>query len=223
MPTPRAPATSMSSAVADEERASRAATPSPASAASKMTGLGLRQPTSSETTMTSKRSAIPSRSSDEARRRRVVEVRHHGQPVAAPEGLEQGAVMGRGTPSACASSRMWVASSVADRRRRQRRRVEAEAPEQHVEPLRRRHLAVGRVPHALGLLPAPEERVHEGRQLDVRGEGPEGVVELPGGGAHDPAVDVDLGQPRRARRRPACRRGRRGSRGTAHGNGFRFA
>ena len=61
MPTARAPITSMS-ARSPTNRASAGREPIRSSAVSKMTGLGLRHPTSSETTMVSKSAAMPSRS-----------------------------------------------------------------------------------------------------------------------------------------------------------------
>ena len=76
------------------------------------------------------------------------------------------------------------------------RGIEAEAPDEHGEALGRRHLAVVLVPEPLGLLPAPHEAVDELAEIDPGGEGMEGLVELPRGGADDLALDRQLGQPR---------------------------
>ena len=62
MPTPRAPITSMSARSPTKRASAGRSAFIRSSAVSKMTGLGLRQPTSSEITMVSKRWAMPSRS-----------------------------------------------------------------------------------------------------------------------------------------------------------------
>src|SRR6185436_5521369 len=72
--------------------------------------------------------------------------------------------------------------------------LELESPEQHPEPLRGADLPMGFAANALRLLPAPEQRVHEGGQLHVRGEGPEGGVQEARGAVDRSSVDVDLGQ-----------------------------
>ena len=71
-------------------------------------------------------------------------------------------------------------------------RFELEPPEQHPEPLRSADFSMGVTANAFGLLPAPEQRVHEGGQLHVRGEGPERGVQVAGGAADGTPVDVDL-------------------------------
>ena len=88
--------------------------------------------------------------------------------------------------------------------------VQAEALEQHAEALRRRHLAVGAVPDALGLLPAPEERAGEVLERDLGAR----TAATPGGAARRwsawCARSPGSRGAGRARTAPACRRGRRG-------------
>ena len=127
-PHPLAPATSMS-ARSPTNSARPAAMPRPPSAASKISGLGLRQPTAAETTTRSNSRSIPSRSRISRRRRRVVEVGDEGEPMPGPQRAEQLAVMGREhhRPRQLVHVR---GQEARDGVRRQTRRIAAEVAEE---------------------------------------------------------------------------------------------
>src|SRR5215467_7436210 len=126
---------------------------------------------------------------------RVVEVRHHGQPMAASERSQEIAVV-LGENDGLRQLPHVGSQEERERLGRQLGRVEAETPEHEGEALRRRHFAVVLAAEALRLLPAPEERLHEVLEGEAGGVGLEHAMEVPGSGAPRLALDLDLGQAR---------------------------
>src|SRR6266508_933237 len=155
---------------------------------------------------------------DPARRRRVVEVGDHRETMPLSELAQEQAVVRREyhglgqLPHVRGEKR-------GDSLGGQRGHLEPETPDEQTQALGRRDLAVGLAPHPFRLLPAPHEGLDEIGQLDTGGEGPEGPVEMAGGGADDLAVEAHLGEPGPVERDQGVEEIEK-NRVVAHGNGF---
>src|SRR5206468_9887328 len=105
---------------------------------------------------------------------------------------QQGAVVRRKLRGAPERPAMGYEQGAAEARR-QRRLVQPELTEEVGEAIERRDLAVVQRAEALGLPPARAERLVARLEADLGRLRSQDAVQHAGGGAHDLAVDLDLG------------------------------